>query len=98
MEEALNDAERNELRLKTRAAVLATLQAFGGEALRNPLLDRAREDGGFTARELAAPAAARSKHGLLVDHELSWTLTSLRRDGLVENPRRSVWLLGVLER
>lgn len=93
VEEALNDAERRELRAKARAALLTTLRAFGGEALRRPLLERAREDGGFTAREIAAPAPSNGKHALLVDHVLSWSLTNLRRDGLVENPRRSVWAL-----
>lgn len=93
VEEALNDAERRELRAKARAALLTTLRAFGGDALRRPLLEQAREGGGFTARELAAPAPPNGRHTLLVDHELSWSLTNLRRDGLVENPRRSVWAL-----
>jgi hypothetical protein len=70
VEEALNDAERRELRAKARAALLTTLRAFGGEALRRPLLERAREGGGFTARELAAPAPPNGRHTLLVDHEL----------------------------
>jgi 5-methylcytosine-specific restriction endonuclease McrA len=36
---------------------------------------------------------ASSKYARLVDHELSWALTNLKRDGLAENPRWSTWTL-----
>jgi hypothetical protein len=36
---------------------------------------------------------AASKYPRLVDHDLSWTLTNLKREGLVENPRWSTWTL-----
>jgi hypothetical protein len=51
--------------------------------------------GGFTPRELAAapPPGGAHKYARLIDHQLSWALTDLRRDGLVENPARSVWKL-----
>lgn len=34
----------------------------------------------------------------MVDHALSWALTNLKRDGLVENPRRAVWGLSKVAR
>jgi hypothetical protein len=91
----LDDDERRELRQKARGALLGALRALDGEALRPALLERALADGGFTPRELAAPPpeAAAGGYERLVDHQLSWALTGLRRDGLVENPRRSVWRL-----
>jgi hypothetical protein len=91
----LDDAERRELRVKSRAATLEALQNLGGEARRDAIRERAMADGGFTPRELAAlpPEAAEHKYARLVDHQLSWALTQLRRDGLVENPRWSVWRL-----
>jgi 5-methylcytosine-specific restriction endonuclease McrA len=93
MEELLSDLERRELRLKARAAVLSSLEALGGTAARGPLLEHARANGGFRPRELAALAPASAKHELMLDHELSWALTNLRRDGLVANPQRSLWAL-----
>ena len=91
----LNDQERRDLRRKTRLATLAALRSLGGEARREAIHERALADGGFTPRELGAPppAAAANKHRRLVDHHLAWELTNLKRDGLVENPARSVWRL-----
>lgn len=91
----LDDAERRELRRKSRSAVLEALRVLGGEARRDAVTERALADGGFTPRELAAPPpeAAAHKYRRLVDHQLSWALTQLRRDGLVENPRRAIWRL-----
>lgn len=39
------------------------------------------------------PAGADKKFERLVDHELSWALTNLKRDGLVENPKWRHWRL-----
>jgi restriction endonuclease Mrr len=89
MDGTLSDLERRGLRKKARDAVLSSLRALGGEAERRLLLAHAEANGGFSERELTATARDRR----LVDHELSWSLTNLRRDGLVENPRRSVWAL-----
>jgi hypothetical protein len=41
----------------------------------------------------APPPGGAQKYARLIDHQLSWALTDLRRDGLVENPARSVWKL-----
>ncbi|MCW2982985.1 MAG: hypothetical protein JWR63_555 [Conexibacter sp.] len=59
----LEDAERRELRLKSRAATLEALQNLGGEARRDAIAERALADGGFTPRELGArpPEAAAHK-------------------------------------
>lgn len=95
MDPHLDDGERRALKRKARAAVLAALESLGGEAKRRLLLERALADGGFTPRELAAapPPAGSRTYARLVDHQLSWALTDLNRDGLVENPERSVWKL-----
>jgi len=91
----LDPAERRELRRKANAATLDALRALGGEARRSDIHERALAAGGFTPRQLAAPApeAVGHKFARLVDHQLAWALTNLKRDGLVESPRRSVWRL-----
>jgi hypothetical protein len=91
----LDESERRELRRKARAGTLEALRALGGKASRRAISEQALSAGGFTARELNAPppAVASSKYDRLVDHELSWALTNLKRDGLVENPRWSTWTL-----
>jgi restriction endonuclease Mrr len=91
----LDDGERRELRRKTKAATLEAIETLGGEARRSAIRDRTLADGAFTPRELAAPPpeAAAAKFDRLVDHDLAWALTNLKRDGLVENPSRSVWRL-----
>jgi hypothetical protein len=91
----LDERERRELRRKARAATLESLRALGGEAHRDTIRERALADGGFTPRELAAaaPAPAAANYACLVEHQLSWALTNLKRDGLVENPSRGVWRL-----
>lgn len=95
MTTALGESERRALRLKARAATLDGLLALGGEALRKPVLDWALAHGGFTPRELAAPSPEKAieQYPRLVDYYLSWALTNLKRDGLVENPKWSTWKL-----
>ena len=95
MPDELDDEERRALRRKARAAVLEALETLESEAKRAALLERALALGGFTPRELDAvpPPAAAGQYGRLVDHNLSWALTNLKRDGLVDNPRRGVWRL-----
>jgi hypothetical protein len=92
---ALDEAERRALRQKIRVATLDALRALGGEALRKPVLDWALAHGGFTPRELAAPSPekAAEHYPRLVDYYLSWALTNLKQDGLVENPKWSTWKL-----
>lgn len=91
----LDEAERRALRQKARTATLDGLLALGGEAQRKPLLDWALAHGGFTPRELAAPSPEKvaEQYPRLVDYYLSWALTNLKRDGLVENPKWSTWKL-----
>jgi hypothetical protein len=91
----LNDSEKRQLRRKARAAILKALRDLGGEARRQELIARALADAGFTARELAAcpPRGARAQYERLVDQELSWLLTNLKRDGLIEKPKWGTWRL-----
>jgi restriction endonuclease Mrr len=76
-------------------AMLHALTALGDDSRREAILERALADGGFTLRELAAPPpeGAGEKYARLVDHDLSWALTNLKRDGLVENPKWGTWRL-----
>jgi hypothetical protein len=91
----LDEGERRELRRKARAATLDALRSLGGEARRDAIRERALADGGFTPRELDAPSpdGAAAKYASLVDHQLSWALTDLKRDGLIENPKWGTWKL-----
>jgi hypothetical protein len=94
----LDEEERREIERKVRAATLDALQALGGEGTRQDITERALKDAKFTAREraAAAPETAQPKHATFVEYRVSWALTNLKHDGLVENPRRSVWrLIGV---
>jgi restriction endonuclease Mrr len=92
---SLDDDERREVRWKARTAVLDALTALGGEGRRQAINAHALATAGFTRRELEAPPPERGaqKYAGLVDHDLSWALTNLKRDGLVENPKWSVWCL-----
>ncbi len=95
MSSELDARERRAVRFKARAATLDAIRALGGEAERRAIVERALADGGFTRRELAAspPPAASVKFASMVDYQLSWALTNLKRDGLLENPARAVWRL-----
>jgi hypothetical protein len=68
---------------------------MGGGGDRRDILRRALSIGGFTRRELAAAPANRSrqKYSRLIDHDLSWALTDLKRDGLATNPAKGIWML-----
>lgn len=91
----LDEQERREVGRKARAAVLCAVQALGGQGARQDILERALSGGEFTSRELgaAAPDTAQAKYATYVEYRLSWTLTNLKRDGLLENPRWSLWRL-----
>lgn len=91
----LNADERRELGHKARAATLDALRELGGQASREEIRARALVDGGFEPRELSAsaPEAVAGKYANQVEYRLSWALTNLKRDGLIENPRWSVWCL-----
>ena len=80
---------------KAREAVLEALRTLRGEGLRREILEAARRNGRFTEAELDAPAPEkwRSKHASYVEYRLSFALTNLKHEGLLENPRWSVWRL-----
>lgn len=87
--------ERRALGQKTRLAVLDAVRALGGEGTRADILARARTDQRFSADELAIPApqAEGKKAQSFVDSRLHWELSSLKREGLLENPERGLWRL-----
>lgn len=91
----LDQSERRALRQKARTATLDALRALGGEAQRKQIHEWALAHGGFTPRELAAPSPenAAGQYPRPIDYYLSWAPTNLKRDGLVENPERSIWKL-----
>jgi hypothetical protein len=92
---ALTKPELHALRLKIRQSVLAAMRDLNGGGDRDDILSRARSIGGFTTRELEAPAPLRhrNRHSRQIDHDLSWALTDLKRDGLAANPARGIWTL-----
>lgn len=83
------------MRLKVRKSVLAAMREMSGGGERHDILSRARSIGGFSAHELQAPPAGRSrkKHQYQLDHDLAWSLTELKRDGLATNPSKGEWRL-----
>lgn len=95
MQRETAEVEVRAVRRKARVATLDALSALGGRARRNDVREWALLHGGFSEAELTAPAPVKGahKHHSLVDHQLSWALTDLRRDGLVSNPARGVWQL-----
>ncbi len=80
---------------KTRLAVLEAVRALGGQGARAEILELALRNGGFSADELApgAPERAGAKHATFVEYRLSWELSNLKREGLLDNPERGVWRL-----
>jgi hypothetical protein len=91
----LDQSERRALRKKARAATLDALRALGGEDRREVIIARALADGGFTPRELGAPVpeGATTPYTGLAAYKLSFALSDLKSDGLLENPDRGVWRL-----
>lgn len=91
----LDHSERRELRRKARTATLAAIEALGGMAHRNAIHARALEIGPFSPLELAAPipTSRMSRHTRLIDEKLSFALSDLKSDGLLDNPERGMWCL-----
>jgi restriction endonuclease Mrr len=89
----LDAQEQRDVGRKARAAVLEVIKTLGGEGTRREILEQALQAADFTKRELAAaaPVNGREKHETFVHYRLSWTLTNLKHDGVLENPRRGVW-------
>lgn len=78
MTPALNDTDRRALRRKARESTLRALHALGGEATRGAIHDWALQNTKFTEIELNAPAprAAGDRYPTLLEHDLSWSLTT----------------------
>ncbi len=89
----LDASERQALKSKARTATIEALHVFGGEANRRVIQEWALANGGFTQRELTAPPPERAlgKYRRAVDHQLSWALTNLKNEDLLEKPRWSIW-------
>ena len=89
----LTKPELHALRLKIRTCVLAAMRELNGGGDRHDILMRALSIGGFTARESEAPAPLRhrKKYSRQIDHDLAWSLTDLKRDGLAVNPARGIF-------
>jgi restriction endonuclease Mrr len=91
----LDETERRELRRKARSATLSALRELGGQGRREAIKAHAVTAGSFTPRELAATAPDRTgaKPARVLDQQMSWALSDLKRDGLVANPERGIWAL-----
>jgi hypothetical protein len=92
---ALNESQKRALREKAKISTLSALQALGGEAQRSAIREWALAHGDFNPLELAAPPpdAVARKCPNLVEYELGWALTNLKRNGLVEKPKWGTWRL-----
>lgn len=95
MDTVLDESERRELRRKARAATLSALRELGDRARREAIKEQAVAAGSFTPRELSAtgPDRAGGRPVRVLDQQMSWALSDLKRDGLVANPERGVWVL-----
>jgi restriction endonuclease Mrr len=95
VDSVLDETERRELRRRGRTATLTALHALGGEGRREAIKEQAVAAGAFSAREIAALAPERdgAKQIRILDQQMSWALSDLKRDGLVENPERGIWRL-----
>lgn len=91
----LDPHEQRDVGRKARAAVLRALEALGGEGTRRDVIARAIQEGSFSERERSAPAPANTqeRHESYVHYRLSWALANLKREGIISNPRWSVWRL-----
>ena len=91
----LTKPELHAMRVKIRRGLLVAMREMNVGGDRDDILSRVRSIGGFTSRELEAssPPRYRKKHPLQIDHDLSWGLTDLKRDGLATNPARGIWML-----
>jgi hypothetical protein len=82
------------LSAQCKQATLEALVALGGKARRADILSAALERGHFTAEHLAEPGPpGRPDHPRLVDHYLAWSLTWLKRDGMVSSLGDSWWAI-----
>ncbi len=81
--------------MKARTAIIDALKVSNGEAQRQAIREWALINGGFSAHELQAPAPdqASDQYTSFVDYTISWELTNLKRDGLIENPKWGTWRL-----
>jgi restriction endonuclease Mrr len=95
VETVLDESERRELRRKARTATLSALRVLGEQGRREAIREQAVAVGSFTPRELAATAPDRAggKPVRVLDQQMSWALSDLKRDGLVANPERGIWVL-----
>jgi DNA-binding transcriptional ArsR family regulator len=94
VETILDETARREVRRKARTATLAALRALGGQARREAIKEQAVAIGDFSPHELSAVTEERSGRQVrIVDQHLSWALSDLKREGLVENPERGIWRL-----
>ena len=86
--------DRRFLAEQCKLATLEAVTALGGRATRAEIRERALRDGGFTAKQLAVPGPPKKpQYPRMVDYYLSWSLTWLKKGGLLHSEGRSVWAL-----
>ncbi len=85
-------------RTRCDAAILAALSDLGGRGERPQIVERAHELGTFSDAERATPSPpSKQNYPSYLAYSLSWSLTNLKKSGLVENPRRNFWTLASRE-
>ncbi|MBA3430721.1 MAG: hypothetical protein H0U16_04465 [Actinobacteria bacterium] len=79
---------------KSERAILEALEALGGDADRASITRKAAESDLFTAAECRTPAPpSKGQYPTYLSYALSWALTALKNQGLVENYSRGRWRL-----
>src|SRR3712207_896542 len=81
-------------RERCEEAVLAALKALGGAATRRDITAVAMKLGNFSRAERQAEAPpSKPQYASYLEYCISWSFTTLRQCGAVENPDRGYWTL-----
>src|SRR4051794_13442928 len=83
----------DELSIRCKQATLDALRALGGRAHRRQILATALDDGRLSPEDLQRPGPPSRPGRSMVDHYLEWSLTWLKRDGIVRADGGAVWSL-----
>jgi hypothetical protein len=87
-------SERKLLAEQCTHATRSAVESIGGRGTRAAIRDRALRDGGFTAAQLDLPGPpSKPSYPRLVDYYLSWSLTWLKKAGVLVNEGPCVWSL-----
>lgn len=79
---------------KCERAIIAALEALGGEAHRASITRHAAQSDLFNLAERRSPAPpSKGQYVTYLNYTLSWALTTLKKQGLVDNDGQGRWRL-----